>query len=107
MLSSDNWGHTAYALSACATAAIDAYLLTGKPPARDKVCTNAPEPFVGQTFAERRSKPPHNVREPHCSPKGRHRGHSAQRRGGRHPGGFRPWSVTCSQGIEHGRHLGT
>ncbi|GAA3924008.1 alpha/beta hydrolase [Actinoplanes auranticolor] len=58
LLSSDNWGHTAYALSACATAAIDAYLLTGAPPARDTVCADAPEPFSGQeqTFAERRGK---------------------------------------------------
>jgi hypothetical protein len=56
--SSNNWGHTAYALSACATAAMDAYLLTGKPPARDTVCADAPEPFTeqGQTFAERRGK---------------------------------------------------
>jgi pimeloyl-ACP methyl ester carboxylesterase len=58
LLSSDNWGHTAYALSACATAAIDSYLLTGKAPARDTVCAAAPAPFAepGPTFAERRGK---------------------------------------------------
>ncbi len=67
LLSSDNWGHTAYALSACATAAIDAYLLTGKPPARDTACADAPEPFSGQgrTFAERRGKQLPPVTVPH------------------------------------------
>jgi pimeloyl-ACP methyl ester carboxylesterase len=51
LLSSDNWGHTAYALSACATAAIDAYLLTGAPPAGDTVCADAPAPFSGPGVA--------------------------------------------------------
>jgi TAP-like protein len=34
LLSSDNWGHTAYGTGACATAAIDNYLLSGALPAR-------------------------------------------------------------------------
>ncbi|MEU8813705.1 alpha/beta hydrolase [Actinoplanes sp. NPDC048796] len=45
LLSSNNWGHTAYGSGVCATTAIDTYLLTGKPPARGKVCTDAPQPF--------------------------------------------------------------
>ncbi len=67
LLSSDNWGHGAYALGACATAAIDAYLLTGKPPARGTVCADAPEPFTGQgqTSAERRGKQLPPVTVPH------------------------------------------
>ncbi|MBL7253458.1 alpha/beta hydrolase [Paractinoplanes lichenicola] len=41
LLSSTNFGHTAYGLGACATAATDHYLLTGKPPADGTVCTDA------------------------------------------------------------------
>jgi pimeloyl-ACP methyl ester carboxylesterase len=47
LLSSNNWGHTAYGSGACATGAIDAYLLTGKPPAKGTVCTDSPQPFTG------------------------------------------------------------
>jgi pimeloyl-ACP methyl ester carboxylesterase len=67
LLSSNTRGHTAYALSACATTAIDAYLLTGKPPAGNTVCADAPEPFsgTGQTFAERRGKQLPPVTVPH------------------------------------------
>ncbi|XVV11215.1 alpha/beta hydrolase [Actinoplanes sp. CA-131856] len=46
LLSSNNWGHTAYGSGVCATTAIDNYLLTGTPPARGTVCTDAPQPFV-------------------------------------------------------------
>jgi pimeloyl-ACP methyl ester carboxylesterase len=46
LLSSNNWGHTAYGTGACATAAIDSYLLTAKLPARGKFCTDAPQPFA-------------------------------------------------------------
>ncbi|GAA0455179.1 peptidase [Paractinoplanes deccanensis] len=46
LLSSNNWGHTAYGSGVCATTSIDSYLLTGKPPARGTVCTDAPQPFV-------------------------------------------------------------
>ena len=38
LLSSTNWGHTAYGTSACATTAIDNYLLKGTLPAKGKVC---------------------------------------------------------------------
>ncbi|MEV4345931.1 alpha/beta hydrolase [Actinoplanes sp. NPDC049596] len=46
LLSSNNWGHTAYGSGVCATTAIDTYLLTGRPPARGTVCTDAPQPFL-------------------------------------------------------------
>ncbi|MEU4244325.1 alpha/beta hydrolase [Actinoplanes sp. NPDC026619] len=49
LLSSNNWGHTGYGTGPCVTAAIDAYLLTGNPPARGTVCTDAPQPFTGAT----------------------------------------------------------
>ncbi|MFG1603342.1 alpha/beta fold hydrolase [Actinoplanes sp. NPDC049265] len=46
LLSSNNWGHTAYGTSACATGAMDTYLLTKRLPAKGTVCT-APQPFTG------------------------------------------------------------
>jgi pimeloyl-ACP methyl ester carboxylesterase len=46
LLSSNNWGHTGYGTGPCVTARIDAYLLTGKPPARGTFCTDAPQPFT-------------------------------------------------------------
>lgn len=46
LLSSDSWGHTAYGTSACVTGAVDAYLLTGKLPAKGTVCTGDDQPFV-------------------------------------------------------------
>jgi pimeloyl-ACP methyl ester carboxylesterase len=46
LLSSNNWGHTAYGSGVCATAAIDDYLLTGRPPKAGTVCTDAPQPFL-------------------------------------------------------------
>jgi hypothetical protein len=48
LLSSNNWGHTAYGSGACSTGAIDAYLLTGKPPAKGTVCTDSPQPFTAE-----------------------------------------------------------
>jgi pimeloyl-ACP methyl ester carboxylesterase len=56
LLSSDNWGHGAYALGACATAAIDAYLLTSKPPSKGTVCADAAKPFTGQSSGQSRGK---------------------------------------------------
>jgi len=61
LLSSNNWGHTAYGTGACATAAIDNYLLTGALPAKGTLCTDAPQPFssplpTGATFAARTGK---------------------------------------------------
>ncbi|GAA3347234.1 alpha/beta hydrolase [Amorphoplanes nipponensis] len=46
LLSSNNWGHTAYGSGVCATTAIDNYLLTGKPPAKGTVCTDSAQPFT-------------------------------------------------------------
>lgn len=46
LLSSNNWGHTAYGTSACATRAVDAYLLQRKLPARGKTCTGDVQPFT-------------------------------------------------------------
>lgn len=46
LLSSNNWGHTAYGTSACATGAIDAYLLRGVLPARGKTCIGDEQPFT-------------------------------------------------------------
>lgn len=45
LLSSTNWGHTAYAVSACATAQIDAYLLDGTLPPEGTLCSDGYEPF--------------------------------------------------------------
>ena len=61
LLSSNNWGHTAYGTGACATAAIDGYLLTGALPATGTLCTDAPQPFASplptaSTFQARRGK---------------------------------------------------
>ncbi|MGY3517536.1 alpha/beta hydrolase [Micromonospora sp. PTRAS2] len=46
LLSSDNWGHTAYGTSACATGAIEAYLIKGTLPAKGKVCVGDVQPFA-------------------------------------------------------------
>ncbi len=45
LLSSTNWGHTTYGTSACATGAIDAYLLKGTLPAKGKLCQGEYQPF--------------------------------------------------------------
>ncbi|WP_433388383.1 alpha/beta hydrolase [Micromonospora sp. KLBMP9576] len=54
LLSSDSWGHTAYGTSACATGAIDAYLLRGALPANGKVCVGDIQPFVDPPAAASR-----------------------------------------------------
>ncbi|MFI5936404.1 alpha/beta hydrolase [Actinoplanes sp. NPDC051494] len=46
LLSSTNWGHTSYGTSACATGAIDTYLLSGALPARGTLCKGDYEPFT-------------------------------------------------------------
>ncbi|WP_305782427.1 alpha/beta hydrolase [Symbioplanes lichenis] len=46
LLSSDNWGHTSYGTSACVTGAVDAFLLTGKPPAKGLSCAGDMQPFT-------------------------------------------------------------
>ncbi len=47
LLTSDNWGHTAYGTSTCVTAAMDAYLLRGKLPAAGTTCRSPLQPFTG------------------------------------------------------------
>jgi pimeloyl-ACP methyl ester carboxylesterase len=47
LLSSDNWGHTAYGTSPCATSAIDHYLLTKALPAPGTNCHGDVQPFQG------------------------------------------------------------
>lgn len=47
LLTSTNWGHTAYGVSACATRHVDAYLVRGTLPAAGTVCDDAREPFEG------------------------------------------------------------
>ncbi|MCA2215965.1 alpha/beta hydrolase [Wangella sp. NEAU-J3] len=46
LLSSDNWGHTAYGTNACATHAIDRYLLRRTLPAKGTVCRSPERPFT-------------------------------------------------------------
>ncbi|MEU4556897.1 alpha/beta hydrolase [Actinoplanes sp. NPDC023936] len=46
LLTSDNWGHTAYGSGACVTAAIDSYLLAGKLPAKGTICRAGHQPFT-------------------------------------------------------------
>jgi pimeloyl-ACP methyl ester carboxylesterase len=46
LLSSNNWGHTAYGSGVCATTAIDNYLLTGTPPATGTICSDSVQPFT-------------------------------------------------------------
>lgn len=45
LLTSTNWGHTAYGVSACATRHVDAYLVRGVLPAAGTVCDDARQPF--------------------------------------------------------------
>jgi pimeloyl-ACP methyl ester carboxylesterase len=46
LLSNTNWGHTSYGTSACATGAIDGYLLKVTLPAKGKVCEGEYQPFL-------------------------------------------------------------
>jgi pimeloyl-ACP methyl ester carboxylesterase len=46
LLSNTNWGHTSYGTSACATGAIDKYLLTGALPAKGTLCQGEYQPFT-------------------------------------------------------------
>lgn len=45
LLSSNNWGHTAYGVSACATRHVDRYLIRGSLPPAGTVCTDGKQPF--------------------------------------------------------------
>ncbi|UUI70820.1 alpha/beta hydrolase [Cellulomonas xiejunii] len=51
LLTSDNWGHTAYGTSACATEAIDRYLIGGELPVEGTQCTGDVQPFVDQPMS--------------------------------------------------------
>jgi pimeloyl-ACP methyl ester carboxylesterase len=46
LLSSNNWGHTAYGTSSCADKSIDQYLLYRDLPAEGTVCTGDDQPFT-------------------------------------------------------------
>ena len=48
LLSSDNWGHTAYGTSTCVTTAVDRYLLRGTLPTAGTVCHSAMQPFTAK-----------------------------------------------------------
>jgi len=50
LLTSDNWGHTAYGTSACTTRAIDAYLLRAALPKAGTICRSPMQPFAGDTM---------------------------------------------------------
>lgn len=45
LLSSTNWGHTAYGVSACATRHVDRYLVSGVLPPEGTLCTDGHQPF--------------------------------------------------------------
>jgi pimeloyl-ACP methyl ester carboxylesterase len=57
LLASDSWGHTAYGTSACATTAIDTYLLTQALPAKGTTCIGDVQPFAAPTPAPARTRP--------------------------------------------------
>ena len=46
LLSSNNWGHTAYGTSSCATGYVDRYLLYKDLPPKGKVCVGDDQPFT-------------------------------------------------------------
>ncbi|GAB1691694.1 alpha/beta hydrolase [Krasilnikovia sp. M28-CT-15] len=46
LLRSDNWGHTAYGTSSCATSAVDRYLLYRELPKASTVCKGDAQPFT-------------------------------------------------------------
>jgi pimeloyl-ACP methyl ester carboxylesterase len=52
LLSSDNFGHTAYGTGDCATGVIDKYLLRGTLPAKGTVCKGEDQPFTQPLLSE-------------------------------------------------------
>ncbi|MGC1208279.1 MAG: alpha/beta hydrolase, partial [Ornithinimicrobium sp.] len=52
LLSSDNFGHTAYGTSRCVTTAVDTYLLTTKVPKAGTLCRSDFKPFTEPYFGE-------------------------------------------------------
>jgi pimeloyl-ACP methyl ester carboxylesterase len=67
LLSSDNWGHTAYGTSVCATSAIDTYLLAQVVPARGTTCHGDVQPFEANPASALRGTTPRGpeFRSPH------------------------------------------
>ncbi|MGC1209191.1 MAG: alpha/beta hydrolase [Ornithinimicrobium sp.] len=67
LLSSDNFGHTAYGTSSCVTRAMDTYLLTSKVPRAGTVCRSEYPVFEDRRFADDgpslKSVQPDEVRE--------------------------------------------
>jgi hypothetical protein len=49
LLTSDNWGHTAYGTSTCVTRAVDTYLLRVALPRAGTVCHSPLQPFTANT----------------------------------------------------------
>ena len=68
LLSSDNWGHTAYGTSQCATSAIDTYLLTEVLPAPGTYCHGDVQPFETSPTSGLRSVTPGGQRAPVVPP---------------------------------------
>ena len=68
LLSSNNWGHTAYGTSECADSKMESYLLTGALPPRGTTCTDAPQPFTGATETVKAAKA-ERARPPVATPK--------------------------------------
>ena len=70
LLRSDNWGHTAYGTSDCATGAIDRYLLSGRLPKAGKVCHGDLQPFEGDVQLDALRGPAGQRRAPVVPPIG-------------------------------------
>lgn len=68
LLGNDNWGHTAYGTSPCATSAIDRYLLTKALPARGTYCRGDVQPFEADPFGGLRRTTPLDQRAPVVPP---------------------------------------
>lgn len=47
LLTSNNWGHTGYGISACTTAAVDRYLIERRLPPPATICSDAAQPYQG------------------------------------------------------------
>jgi hypothetical protein len=56
LLSSDNWGHTAYGTSPCATSWTDRYLLYRTLPPKGTTCEGAQQPFLQDLNANKTSQ---------------------------------------------------
>ena len=68
LLSSDNWGHTAYGTSECATSAIDTYLLEQALPAPGTYCHGDVQPFQDSPLIGLRSATARGQRAPVVPP---------------------------------------